>query len=1312
MNLNELTIPKNIIIKIKINECRKLIFTESTDTPSPYVVAIVKDEKFTTQVFYDQQNPVFATGCNFSLKLPLSELKYLKIIFEVWHKNPFYKKDIIIGQYAVDAYKIYGESSHEKTNLWGMLDNNNYNVGSISLDILVISEGDKTTALIEQQVESESGENNENQNNKNKLSNLIIGKPLIEVKTYLLQLVIFKGEFAELPGISEINSKVRIILQTEKIDTITKLNSKTPTYRTLHNIPIKSPFNISFIVCEIIQDEDTIIGRFIIDFNILVKDGILEAKWINFYGPERDNSSFITNLKYKYEMGTEVEPYYYSGKILLEAKLLPDENATKTIGATAGEITFPTEKKYTCWIDIYELSSIKIDSGEKIYVEIQIGSIVKPSGEEMEVAEYDDKTKKFCWENKRMNPFTVSLPEDESQCPDVFLRVFTKGSLFNSDKKNYLAYKRFSFNEISRNKNNILVKWETLRKTNTSLKGDTDENMIGLILCSVNIFTSMEIPKRPIIVPATNFKKYRLFGFICMGSNLVIEGSDLPNPLVEISFNGKTRRVEEDKKTLNPVWNKPLQITTTINENLELSDKIKMKLIDNSAIFERNMGNCEIDITSIKKYNNKSFIDKDLYKEAEWYSLYQGTEKLETKILAIFFIVKLVSLNKETIELSDKKMLPDEEVYRLYLYILGIRDLKREIDLNDGYVIVKYYKQELEKKVDKTELFKCNSNYPQLENYYSCDLIGNEYCLLKLANFSKFIKNLQILIYDKSDNLIYTAILNLEEMIEFSKLQVNSSPNASKEENKIKFMKKEKKVVLHSEEIIPLYKEESMNVMELYRKTMESFPTDIDEINNSIGEETFFDNYVVEVDRKGKTKDEDDVQGKINRPELDYPYEEELQENELPFKTINLQQSGCKDYCGILRYIGRLVNENDKCLTENISENFTQSCKKFSEMKPKDFLFSLRLYLLNITFVNNSTAENGFVWIKRFKGDMEYKDIKRPFKIINGEINSTYEIDLVWPDTFFLIIEIYHLESSYGITSEKFIGKTVIDLEKRYFHPSYENKLKNHKKFKQIPIENRTIFDENGKMSQGAIRMWLEIIPKKRKDDFIITSLSAQIMEKYELRMVIWNTNDIPRIDGSVNIQVKVSMFDGKNDIVQETDTHNKSKDGVGEFNWRIVIPFYFPSIKTNMNISVFNDNLISKDEIVSFVNLNLKDLLYKIHKNKNPVDFPRQWLALEPSPQVAADNDTGGEIEVEMKILTFQEAETNPVGKGQEEPNKDPYLEKPTTGRELFNIMGLIKEIGEGIADFAGGFMFMVKIIAVIGSIAGIAYFIKMMVS
>lgn len=46
----------------------------------------------------------------------------------------------------------------------------------------------------------------------------------------------------------------------------------------------------------------------------------------------------------------------------------------------------------------------------------------------------------------------------------------------------------------------------------------------------------------------------------------------------------------------------------------------------------------------------------------------------------------------------------------------------------------------------------------------------------------------------------------------------------------------------------------------------------------------------------------------------------------------------------------------------------------------------------------------------------------------------------------------------------------------------------------------------------------------------------------------------------------------------------------------------------------------------------------------------------------------TRGEVDVQMSLVTKEEADNHPVGEAQDEPNENPQLEKPTEGRGVIN--------------------------------------------
>ena len=111
-------------------------------------------------------------------------------------------------------------------------------------------------------------------------------------------------------------------------------------------------------------------------FSRLEKDGMLDARWYNLYGPFRSNG-LMRRLKYAYKYGTDQEEYLYFGRVLAAAKFGPNENASFGLKNTENA---PVERKkeYNFWPDIYEL---KIFDSEhfncEICVEFQIKKKIK-----------------------------------------------------------------------------------------------------------------------------------------------------------------------------------------------------------------------------------------------------------------------------------------------------------------------------------------------------------------------------------------------------------------------------------------------------------------------------------------------------------------------------------------------------------------------------------------------------------------------------------------------------------------------------------------------------------------------------------------------------------------------------------------------------------------------------------------------------------------------------------------------------------------------------------------------------------------------
>ena len=283
--------------------------------------------------------------------------------------------------------------------------------------------------------------------------------------------------------------------------------------------------------------------------------------------------------------------------------------------------------------------------------------------------------------------------------PDIFIRVYTK-TYFGDDE--CIGYARFKADAIIANRGRVVLKWQKIRMVYTDIKEDSEKNYLGALLFSINLFQKDKEHKRPIYVESKNMKKYKLVSLIYMANDLPPMNSEgLADPRVEVNFNGKSKSTKIIEKNLNPVFSEALFISTIMSDNLELSDNVKVNVKDRNDL----IGSCEISLLELKKYNHQDYIENEIYKNSKWYYLYNGTNKLKAKILINFFIVRLIRQGKEKINLLNKKFWPDQEKYRVYLYIIGVRNAPRNIDLQGCYSRVLFNQQDMEDFDDKEEPF-------------------------------------------------------------------------------------------------------------------------------------------------------------------------------------------------------------------------------------------------------------------------------------------------------------------------------------------------------------------------------------------------------------------------------------------------------------------------------------------------------------------------------------------------------------------------------------------------------------------------------
>uniref|UniRef100_A0A8C5GXC8 Otoferlin n=1 Tax=Gouania willdenowi TaxID=441366 RepID=A0A8C5GXC8_GOUWI len=249
-------------------------------------------------------------------------------------------------------------------------------------------------------------------------------------------------------------------------------------------------------------------------------------------------------------------------------------------------------------------------------------------------------------------------------------------------------------------------------------------------------------------------------------------------------------------------------------------------------------------------------------------------------------------------------------------------------------------------------------------------------------------------------------------------------------------------------------------------------------------------------------------------------------------------------------------------------------------------------------------------------------------------------------------------------------------------------------------VETRPLLnpDKPG-IEQGRIEMWVDMFPMDMPAPGPALDISPRKPKRYELRVVIWNTDEVILEDDDYFTGEKSSdifvrgWLKGHQEDKQDTDVHYHSLTGEGNFNWRFVFPFDYLmaeekiviskkesmfswdeteyKIPPRLTLQVWDADHFSADDFLGAIELDLnrfprgaktaKQCTLAMIQNEHELPtisiFKQKrvkgwWPFAAPSIM-----SLQGKVEAELHLVTAEEAEKSPVGLGRNEP--DP-LEKP----------------------------------------------------
>lgn len=274
------------------------------------------------------------------------------------------------------------------------------------------------------------------------------------------------------------------------------------------------------------------------------------------------------------------------------------------------------------------------------------------------------------------------------------------------------------------------------------------------------------------------------------------------------------------------------------------------------------------------------------------------------------------------------------------------------------------------------------------------------------------------------------------------------------------------------------------------------------------------------------------------------------------------------------------------------------------------------------------------------------------------------------------------------------------------------------KGFHLVPeyIETRSLFNnEKQGIEMGRVQMWIDMFPMDLTMPGEPVNITVRKPIEYELRIVIWNTEDVLPDETNVltgeassDIFVK-GWVEGNREDMQETDVHYRSLDGSGMFNWRFILPFKFHKAeekivtfkkatmfsvdlseekhKPLIYLQVWDADLFSSDDFIGDAIMLLTKLpcpaktakmckLDMLQPNKPTASIfkikkCKGWWPFIVNPE--DDDDPlpilAGKVEAEFELMLKEAADADPAGKKREEPHP---LEKPNRPNDsFFQLMG-----------------------------------------
>ncbi|XP_078046839.1 otoferlin [Augochlora pura] len=258
-------------------------------------------------------------------------------------------------------------------------------------------------------------------------------------------------------------------------------------------------------------------------------------------------------------------------------------------------------------------------------------------------------------------------------------------------------------------------------------------------------------------------------------------------------------------------------------------------------------------------------------------------------------------------------------------------------------------------------------------------------------------------------------------------------------------------------------------------------------------------------------------------------------------------------------------------------------------------------------------------------------------------------------------------------------------------------------------VERRPLFNAaKPGLEQGKLELWIDMFQFGELPPRPASDIRPPIPQEYEIRVIVWNTEDVPLVDSQFLTGEKCSDVYVKGwilyDDYQKTDVHYNSLNGEGNFNWRFVFRVTYSKgerimvvrrkmsvlarsetedkLPCKLQLQVWDSDHFSPDDFLGALSMDLsrmprgspnsKNCTMKLLDPKLPtmdlfkVTRIKAWWPFQKSVGTG-EFVQAGKVELEMSILPAQEADEQPAGRGRDPPQELPPPNRPDTSFSWF---------------------------------------------